>query len=71
MNTEGIMEFDTKVLARLREAEGLNVSQAAKRMGWTRQRLHQIENGANSPSLKTIAKLAEFYRVPGIWFIKE
>jgi transcriptional regulator with XRE-family HTH domain len=70
MDTEGIMEFDTDLLVRLRETKGLNMSQAAKGMGWTRQRLHQIENGANSPSLKTITKIAAFFDVPGVLFIK-
>jgi DNA-binding XRE family transcriptional regulator len=64
------MEFDTDLLIRVRAAEGLNMSQAAKGMGWTRQRLHQIENGANSPSLKTITKIAAFFRLPGVLFIK-
>jgi transcriptional regulator with XRE-family HTH domain len=64
------MEFDIEMLVDLRENRGLNMSQAAKGMGWTRQRLHQIENGANSPSLKTIARIAEFFGVPGKMFIK-
>jgi len=63
------MKFDTEYLVRLREDSGLNMSQAAKGMGWTRQQLHQIENGKNSPSLKTITRIAEYFGVAGIKFI--
>ena len=65
------MKFDTDLLVRLREAKSLNMSQAAKGLGMHRQHLHQIENGANSPSLKTITRIAEYFGVPGKLFVKE
>lgn len=64
------MEFDIEMLVDLREDRGLNMSQVAKGLGMHRQQLHQIENGVNSPSLKTITRIAEFFGVPGVLFIK-
>jgi transcriptional regulator with XRE-family HTH domain len=64
------MKFDTEVLKRLREAKGYNISEVAKGLGMHRQQYHQIEKGANTPSLETIGKIAAFYKVPGTLFIK-
>ncbi len=50
---------DGEKIARAREAKGLSLRDAAKRLGISRQCWHQWESGYRTPTLKTAHRIAD------------
>lgn len=62
--------FSPDLARQAREANGLSVSEAARRAGISRQGLINIEAGESAPQSNTLAALADSYGVKvGDWFI--
>ena len=55
--------FDRRVIRKLREDRGWNLSETAARIGMSQQNLGYIERGLVSPKASTVARLAEAFGV--------
>jgi Zn-dependent peptidase ImmA (M78 family)/transcriptional regulator with XRE-family HTH domain len=66
------VEIENSILLWARETSGLDIQNAAKKVGTTSVRIQEWEEGSSQPTIKQLRKLAKAYMRPlGLFFLPE